>query len=416
MHDVSDALSVTESSIAAKLRQKLPIVIIALGVFVLAAIVFFMYVTSAKQPVSKPQPAKTAFESKKEEKMVTTKKRDVAGFLPSWVVASETLIHTDDLTQLIYFGLGVNANGELIRFTKEGQSVLEWQYFTSDRFTRIRKDAKKKGVKILLAIKSFDNETIDTLISNNTATKTFTLQLQSLITKYKLDGVNLDFEYFTDSNFPTAKFLTPFLSRVANELKSKNAQLIFSIDINATVAQNDRAYDMKAIGKSVDQIILMAYDYHQAGSARAGPIAPLFASSNEHSVDRSVRSMLHNMDSNKLLLGIPFYGYEWQTVNSAYKSETVPESGSLATYKRILSLQKTQENVSILRDKKSTAPWIAYAQGGAIKQIYYEDEKTLIKKLDYVLQKDLGGISIWALGYEGEDKTLWKTISERLRR
>ncbi|MBI2049380.1 hypothetical protein HYT32_00490 [Candidatus Roizmanbacteria bacterium] len=51
--------------------------------------------------------------------------------------------------------------------------------------------------------------------------------------------------------------------------------------------------------------------------------------------------------------------------------------------------------------------WLTYNQSGAIKQIYYENYESLKAKLDFMKSKNLGGVSLWALGYEGRYKEVW---------
>lgn len=339
--------------------------------------------------------------------------KEVIGFLPSWIVAKNAPVDPKLLTQIIYFGLGVNENGELIKFDENGQSTYEWSYLNSYYFSNLAKKAKENKTKVLLAIKSFDNETIDTITSSPVATQNLILGLLDLIDHYNLDGVNVDFEYMTATDFPTSIYLNNFLEKLSLALKEKNPSLIVSIDIYANAVLNDKAYDIKKIGEIVDQIILMAYDFHRAESTRAGPIAPMRAGENEHCIEESMEAIYGKLPKEKVILGVPFYGYEWQTTSEAHKSPTVPGTGALATYKRIKELLKNPE-IKVHWDQKAMAPWLVYRQGGAIKQIYFEDEKSLSLKIQLAERLGFSGIGIWALGYEGEGAQLWETIEQFL--
>lgn len=90
-------------------------------------------------------------------KPAATSKKEVIGFLPSWSVASKTQVYPQYLTQIIYFGLGVTKNGDLITQDKKGEPVLEWTYFLSDYFKEIKEMAAKNNTKVLISIKCFDN-------------------------------------------------------------------------------------------------------------------------------------------------------------------------------------------------------------------------------------------------------------------
>ncbi|MBI2049379.1 hypothetical protein HYT32_00485 [Candidatus Roizmanbacteria bacterium] len=257
-------------------------------------------------------------------------KKEVIGFLPSWIVAQNTDIFIKPLTQLIYFGFNVNENGDIVRYKEDNTLVLEWHYFNSSSFKQLKKEAKENNTKILVAFKLFDNETVDNLISNSVSTNYFIRNAVALLEEYDLDGINLDIEYFTqhqngagftDSDFPTAKFLNAFLTKVVSELKKADPQYLVSVDVNATVILKDKAYDMVKIGEVADQVILMAYDYRMPSSLRAGPVAPINGSINEHSINESVASLVGRVPTEKIILGIPLYGYEWQTVNRQLTKE-----------------------------------------------------------------------------------------------
>jgi len=339
-----------------------------------------------------------------------TNSRHVIGFLPSWMAAQNIKVDTKAMTQIIYFGLGVNDNGEVIMFNEKNEPTYEWLYFTSDYFSNIKSEAKKNNTKILVAFKMFDNESIDKLISNSLSTEFFIKNVINIFKKYDLDGINLDFEYFTDSNFPTVRYMNKFLENLSTALKNADPKYILSVDVNAIVMLSDKAYDIVKMGELADQIIVMAYDYRIPSSTISGPVSPLNAESNEHSIKQSINSLVGRLPLEKVILAVPFYGYEWETVSRKHKSATVSNSGALATYKRVKELLINREDIVKHWDAKAQSPWLVYEQSGAIKQIYYEDEQSIKAKMDYVKENNLGGVAIWALGYEGKSKKLWEII------
>lgn len=338
--------------------------------------------------------------------------KEVIGFLPSWTVAANTKVNIDNLTQLIYFGFGVSENGEIVKYDENNKQVLEWYYFNTDEFANIMKRARENKTKVLVSFKMFNNEITDNLISSSFSTDRFIRNIISLLKQYGLDGINLDIEYFTDSDFPTSKYMNTFLAKVTDALKESNTNYKVSIDVNATVILHDSAYDMVKIGEVVDEVILMAYDYRVPASLRAGPVAPINGSVNEHSITESVNSLSGRVPMEKVILGIPLYGYEWQTLNKNNKSTTVAGSGALATYKRVQELLETRKDIEKHWDTVAMSPWLIYKQSGAIKQIYYEDDRSIKAKIDFVKDRGLGGVSLWALGYEGKYKDVWDLFTK----
>lgn len=342
----------------------------------------------------------------------TKKVPQIAGFLPSWTVASKTSVNLAELTQLIYFGLGVTENGELIKYKEDGAAVQEWSQFNSEHFDNIRSTAEANNTAILIALKNFDNDSIDQLISNRLASERLIGEVLELIREYQLDGVNIDFEYVSRTDFPTNKYFNRFLEMLVVALKEENPELTISVDLNATAVLKDPAYDMVKIGELADYVVLMAYDYYGPRSVRAGPVAPLEARGSDSSISKSYRSLKGRVPDDKIILAIPLYGYEWQTVNGNYNSPTVPNTGALATYGRVHDLLANRNDVSVYWDEISRSPRLVYRQSGAIKQIYYEDIRSLHEKMEFAQANNLGGLAVWALGYEGSYNEPWRVISE----
>ena len=151
---------------------------------------------------------------------------------------------------------------------------------------------------------------------------------------------------------------------------------------HASAVAADPAYDMVRLGQVLDQIILMGYDYSTTASNQATPVAPLYSADGEASIDKSISSLKGRVDFDKVVLAIPFYGYEWQTLNNQFRSQTIPDTGALATYDRVTQLVNGRKDIEINWDNKSQTPWINYTQSGANKQIYFENEQSISKKLE----------------------------------
>ena len=348
-------------------------------------------------------------------KTLTSDKKQVIGFLPSWSIAQDAKVYPEYLDQIIYFGIGIDAHGNLMKVDEKGQPLVEWSYLNSDYFKQLQSNSKITKTKILVAIKNFDNTSIDTLIGNEIYTTNAVSQLTKLVDEYDLDGINIDFEYFSDVSTQTLQNYNRFLSTLASKLKEVKSDTVLSVDVNATVVYKDNAYDMVKIGEVVDQVIIMGYDYHQPSSIYSGPVAPIDANIDNPSIRRTIESLAGRVDSEKLILGIPLYGYEWQTFTAGKNSRTIAETGAIATYKRVRELITSREDVTLYFDDLSQSPWLTYNQNGLIKQIYYEDEKSLVEKIKFVELNDLEGIALFALGYEGDYTEPWAIIKENIR-
>lgn len=391
-----------------KLSRLLIYLTVLLGIFSAAGFYIWNYTanTSASSAISAESASETA--------KITTYKKEVIGFLPYWSVAQNIEVNTDKLTQLIYFGLPVGENGDIVKKNKDGEILTEWSYFVSDQFAEIRDEAKRDNTKVLLAIKNFDSAKMNSIMRNKKAIQNLSDQLAVLIKEYDLDGVNINFEYMTYDESPAVLYMNDFVSSLSQNLRKKFPEIIISFDVYPSAVLGDTTYDMVKIGQEVDQVIIMGYDYHRVESTSAGPVGPLYEEENILSIDDSVKSLYGRVDHNKIILAIPFYGYEWQTTSRGYKSKTLPGTGAVATYERVQNLITNRDDVILHWNEKTLSPWLVYTQSGAIKQVYYEDKKSIGKKMEYVKENKIGGVGIWAIGYEGENYDLWDVIESGL--
>jgi spore germination protein len=88
------------------------------------------------------------------------------------------------------------------------------------------------------------------------------------------------------------------------------------------------AYDYAAVGAHADLITLMAYEYHGAWSG-PGPVAPADA------VDQVLAYATSQIPAEKVLLGLAFYGYDWNTTAGGARSLGYEQAARLADRYRV---------------------------------------------------------------------------------
>jgi hypothetical protein len=150
----------------------------------------------------------------------------------------------------------------------------------------------------------------------------------------------------------------------------------------------------------------MGYNYFWSGSSTAGPVAPLDGES--YNVTKTVITYLNDgVAPEKLLLGVPWYGYDWPVVSSARKSTTTG-TGTARTFSEAQELANTYLKTF---DQSTKTPWVSYSTPSTLRQLWFEDNMSLLMKYNLINSKNLGGIGIWALSYEGAYKEVWNTIN-----
>jgi hypothetical protein len=151
--------------------------------------------------------------------------------------------------------------------------------------------------------------------------------------------------------------------------------------------------------------MLMAYDYHWRDSATSGPVAPL-AGWGTYNVSWSIQDHLTwGTPANKLLLGVPYYGYRWNTASGAAGAATTPP-GTAVTYALAQAALPTQEE---LWDAPSQTAWMR-TQNPGWQQTWFDDANSLAAKYQTVVAQGLAGVGIWALGYDDPHTALWNEL------
>lgn len=365
----------------------------------------------------------------------------VYGFLPYWNINKVTI--QPELTHLSYFALAVAADGQIITENKPGETEPGYLKLNSDELFSLINNEK---IKSELVLSQFDEKIIDQFLSNQQAWLTFLEQIDSLLLAYPFTGINLDFEYQGEVSESKRQQFVNFVISVRQHLINYPEKINLSIDVYASAGDPEKKllWDLVKLEPYLDYVIVMAYDFHRQGSTQAGPGAPLLGGQDlwNSDINSLMRGFFEQIKREKILLGVPFYGYGWQTDSLEPRANTYPGTGFTVSYQEALNLQNLTgrwencTNLAITWHEEALSPFATLTcakqnqddqeivaeendnrknndQEAMINYlVYFENERSLQYKIDFAKQLDLAGIAIWALGYEGESRDLWKVIKE----
>lgn len=356
---------------------------------------------------------------KKEQKVIY-------GFLPYWNINQFTL--EKELTHLAFFGLNIAANGEISTRDEDGNLDPSYRIINGEQFLELSEQLKAQNGQMELVLKQFNANDIAAFLSNEKAHLNFLQSLDSILLAYPVTGINIDIEYAGENPHALREDFVRFMRKLDWYLDSKYKNITLSIDVYASAASNSKSiWDIESISQYVDYIVVMAYDFHQRGSSQAGPVAPLFSEDSKWNKDinQNLKYFLDQAPREKILLGIPFYGYGWQTDSHDAKANTYEDTGFTVSYKKAKELlalgqggtstESTWQGATQIKkawDNDALSPYITYLQNGELYTIYYEDPQSIAYKLEYARQLDLAGVAIWALGYEDEEREIWQAIAD----
>lgn len=323
-------------------------------------------------------------------------KKKVYGWHPYWVGTAYTSYDFSLLSTFSYFSYEVDPN------TGNYSSIHSWK--TSPSITM----AQAAGCKVELSVTLFGGTNNATFLPNLTARQRLIDSLITLVQYRNADGVNIDFEGIPGSQ--RANF-TSFMQSLSTQLKTAipGATLtmaLYSVDWN-------NVFDIPALDPYVDEFIIMGYGYYYSGSTTAGPNAPLYSGSQwwAYNLTRSVLYYIgQGITREKLLIGLPYYGNEYTTTTG-----TVPASTTGFVGSRTYAYSKNNYDgvrPEIWDDHSATTAWI-FQSGGIWHQCWGEDERGLAEKFDMPIHLNIGGIGIWALGYDNGYTELWDLIEQK---
>jgi len=344
--------------------------------------------------------------------------RRVFGFLPFWNVTKTTL--SPHLTDLGYFSLTLGPDGEFVRRGQDGGTDPGYRWFTSDRLQAVLREARRGSARLHLVVTLFDNQDLETFLASPSAQLSFYQNVTPLLQTESITGLNIDFEYVGQASPQLRAQLVSFVAGLRRHLDDRVSDYQLSLDLFPSAIERQLLWDVPALVPHLDQLIVMAYDFHRQSSPRAGPVAPLYG--DDTAVDKNIYYYLQRytdqVPAQQLVLGVPFYGYEWQTTQSQPDAATLPGSGALASYSRVQQLVTSaspDQGLVLGWSDDSLTPYLSYQFDGQTRVIHYDNARSLGYKLDLVNQLNLAGVAIWALGYEGTAPELWQVIDDKFQ-
>lgn len=224
----------------------------------------------------------------------------------------------------------------------------------------------------------FNREVAHAILTQPVARAQALSNILRVLDAYDYDGVNLDVE-----NIPPGDraALTLFTTVLSHAVRSREKTLSIAVPGKTGDHPDDGwngAFDLAALSRVTDTVIVMAYDEHWSTSA-PGPIAAL------PWVEAVVQYTAREVGPEKLLLGVAFYGYDWPKRGSA-EGITMRQAVSRAVHAR----------APILWDTEGQVPY--YKTAG--RTVYFENASSIERKLTLATRQQLAGVAAWRLGHE----------------
>ena len=332
----------------------------------------------------------------------------VVGYYASWAPGQGYRpedVPAERFTQINYAFAGI----------RDGRAVLsapERDAKTLRELTGLRK--RNPELKIVLSLGGWDGSAgFSGAAASAQSRGVFVQSCLELVLAHGLDGVDLDWEYPVSGGAPGVAHrpqdrenLTALLRDLRGALDrqgrrdGKRYVLTIAGAVSGGYLNN---IEPQAVAELVDHIFLMAYDLHGPWDAASGFNAPLYAPTDgpsryRSSVDGGISAWLdRGVPPEKLVLGMPLYGYIYQGVDR--RNDGLFQSFSSARsvpWNKVRSDYLRQGAYRQLRHPEAEVPYLY----GNRSFLSYDDPASIAAKAELARRRGLGGFGFWELSQD----------------
>ena len=230
----------------------------------------------------------------------------------------------------------------------------------------------------------FDRELLAWFLNDREAQESILGQVEEAVLAGGYRGVDVDFEYARREDREA-------LGEFVGELRERMHRLGRPVSVALAPKTSDdqpgalyEGMDYRLLGEAADQALLMTYEW---GYSRGQPmaVAPV------NLVRRVAEYAVSRIPREKLILGIPNYGYDWPLpfVPGETRAKTV---GNVEAARLAAAL-----GAEIFFDEIAQTPYFYYREDETKHVVWFEDARSIRAKLEVVRDFDLAGVGCWQI-------------------
>ena len=300
---------------------------------------------------------------------------NLAPIVMEYVLGNPKNIDIRFLDAIIYAFVEIDSSGNLV---VPAPSFLR---------SMVRLKEEKPELLVIAAIGGWAADGFSDAALTPTSRYNFARNVQKLINDYKLDGIDLDWEYPGSSasgikSRPQDRENFTLLITALRDVLGPNTWISVAGTGDSTYINN--SVEIDKIAPLITHFNLMSYDFTagETGSSGQKHQANLYDSALSlpgYSTDRYVRNLINaGMPSEKILLGVPFYGRLGATITKSYDE-----------------LRKSYINKDGYEYRFDNDAKVPYLVRDGVFAMSFDNEVSIFLKAQYVLENCLGGIFSW---------------------
>lgn len=298
-------------------------------------------------------------------------------------------------------------------YTVKNDGTLNSESPLSDpQWVALRAQVAAQGIKFVPTIMWGSGQTIHAILSNEQSRRAHIQAITREVFAYNLDGIDIDYEGKLAETNP---YFSVFLKEL-NEAIGYNKWIMCTIESRTPLDSRydspdkipaDIAYanDFKAINAYCDRVRIMAYDQGridvQLNTATPHPYIPV---ADTRWVEKVMRLAMQDIAPSKLLLGIPTYGYEYDTFLDSFGGTVYsrlwsfnPGYATDIAQKLGLSVGRTPAGEALITFNAAQSPEPGIPLPNATRVLTWSDATAIQQKIQLAQQLGIAGVSIFKI-------------------
>ena len=317
---------------------------------------------------------------------------EIFGYAPYWTLPLSSGFDVKDLTTLAYFSVDANPNGTL------DESGPGWNGYESQDLVNLVNRSHAAGDRVVLTVTDFSQSSLNAITSDPNAGARLSAALISAVSAKNLDGVNFDFE---GEGSADQRGLTRLITQVSKALHAANPHWQVTMAVYASSAADSGGfYNIAALSPAVDGFFVMAYEMNNAAVSSA--TAPLVGGG--YTPTEAVKQFTAVVPAQKVILGVPFYGYDWPTSGGTLTAHATGGNTPLSDAVIASSGHPTYW------DPATDSSWTSYKVGSQWHETFFDNPTSLALRAQVANSFHIAGLGIWALGMDGNNPAMMAAL------
>ncbi|XP_038695414.1 uncharacterized protein LOC119992693 [Tripterygium wilfordii] len=266
---------------------------------------------------------------------------------------------------------------------------------------------KNPSITTLLSIggENADYSDFSLMVRNSSYRASFIQSSIKLSRLYGFDGLDFDWgSANTSSNMVNMGTLfQEWRAAIASETRnSSQSELILTAAVHYTPNWHDTSFPKESARQNLNWVHVLAYDYYGTWVNSTVAFAALYDPASEISTDYGIGRWLNGgIPANKLILGLPFYGYAWTLENPSDNGVGAPATGPAITDDGSMGYKDVKNYIKRFGAKivYNATYVVNYCTVGST-WIAFDDTEVVRIKVSYAKEKDLLGYVVWQIPYD----------------